>query len=660
MEHSEHLLLYYLAGVALLGVSAQWLAWRLRLPSILLLLSFGVVLGIFLPPDAVFQRLSPHQEIDSDLFLFPIVSLSVAIIMLEGGLTLRLSELKQSGGVVLRLCTLGAIVSWVLTAIAAWWVLGFDARLATLIGAILVVTGPTVIAPLLRHIQPKRRIGSIVKWEGIVIDPVGAVLAVLVFEAISSESGASAPIIAWALTKTILVGGSAGLALGVLIEWAFSRYWIPDFLQGAFVLSAALASFAWSNHLQNESGLVTVTVLGIYLANQKTVSLKHVAEFKEHLVVLLIACLFIVLGSRVELAQVWQLGWPGAVFVAAMILIVRPASVALSTIGCDLNWREKVFLSFLAPRGIVAAAVASIFAIKAAKHFTSIDMVEQSEEMAAVAFLVIFGTVLVYGLFSGVVARLLGLADPNPQGVLIAGAGTAARTIAKALHDNGVLVLVVDTNFRHVAAARMEGMRAECASILSEHVAEELELGGIGRLMALTPNDTVNVLAVRVFTHHFGRQNVYQLPPAEGGAGAREAVGRQLQGRRLFDKNMSYEKLSQLLGPGGACLIKRTKLTEEFTLSDYRVQYNDAPVLMFVISEGGTVRIITADNETPPQAGDTILAIVPQQTPVHYEEDEEEGAAEKEASSGKEKPPAENPNNNQPDQDKPAGEKPAR
>jgi len=619
----EHWLMYYLAGVPLLGITAQWLAWRLRLPSILLLLTFGVLLGMFLPPDEVFQKAMGESLLNADHILFPVVSLSVAVILLEGGLTLRLKELKESGGVVLRLCTIGALVSWVLTAVAAHYILGFAVPIATLIGAILVVTGPTVIAPLLRHIQPSRRIGSIVKWEGIVIDPIGAVLAVLVFDVITSHHEASAAMIVWSLAKTILIGGAAGLITGLVLATSIRRFWIPDFLQGALVLTVALASFVVSNHMQSESGLVTVTVLGVYLANQKGVSLEHVAEFKEHLVVLLIASLFIVLGSRVELAQVWALGLPALAFVGVMIVVVRPLAVLAASIGSTINWRERAFLSFLAPRGIVAAAVASIFAIEAASHLSQPILKEQASQMAPVAFVVIFGTVLVYGLLAGPVARLLGLADPNPQGVLIAGAGPLARSIGKALHENDVLVMLVDTNFRHVTAARMEGMKAVCASILSEHAAEDLDLGGIGRLMAITPNDTVNALAVRVFKHHFGRQNVLQLASVEGGAGPREAVGHHLKGRILFEEGLTFERLTGLLGAQATSQIKTTPLSESFTYEDYRERYTDA-IELFALNEAGVLRIVATDEEFEPQENESIVSIIPKQTAAPVIEEEPE------------------------------------
>ncbi len=501
VEHiREHAFFYYLAGVPLLGVAAQWLAWRLRLPSILLLLGIGVAIGGVVHPDELLAHLAgvdPHASSLGSRVLFPIVSLSVAVILFEGGLTLRFHELKEAGSGVLRLVTIGALVSWALTAVAAVLLLDLDVRIAALVGAILVVTGPTVVAPMLRQIQPSRRIASAVKWEGIVIDPIGAVLAVLVFEFVfASAEHAHFTAIAAMLFKTILIGGFLGLATAGLLVQSVKRYWVPDFLHGVVFLTAAMGVFALSNLLQEESGLVTVTVLGIALANQKGASIHHVLEFKEHLRVLLISCLFIVLGSRVDPLDVWDLGFGGAAFLAAMILVVRPASVFVATIRSALTYRERIFLAFLAPRGIVAAAVSSVFALKLAAwsgvEIESESLAKQADALVPITFLVIVGTVFVYGLFAAPLARRLKLADPNPQGILFAGAEPGIREIAKQVHAKGIPVLLVDTNYANVAAAKMAGLPAECVSILSEHLREELDLAGIGRLLAMTANDEVN------------------------------------------------------------------------------------------------------------------------------------------------------------------------
>lgn len=617
VEHlREHAFFYYLAGVPLLGIAAQWLAWRLRLPSILLLLGIGVAVGSFVSPDELLAHLADVDANTSEIgsrVLFPIVSLSVAVILFEGGLTLRFHELKEAGSGVLRLVTIGAVASWTLTSLAAVVLLGLDVRIAALVGAILVVTGPTVVAPMLRQIQPSRRIASAVKWEGIVIDPIGAILAVLVFEFVFAHAGhATFGAIAVMLLKTTAIGLVIGVVTAGILVQAVKRYWIPDFLHGVVFLTVAMGVFALSNLLQEESGLVTVTILGIALANQKSVSIHHVLEFKEHLRVLLISCLFIVLGSRVDPMNVWSLGFGGAAFLASMILIVRPVSVFLATIGSTLTVQERVFLSFLAPRGIVAAAVSSVFALKLASWsgagFSNAEFAKQADAIVPITFLVIVGTVFVYGIFAAPLARWLKLADPNPQGILFASAEPCIREIAKQVQSEGFTVLLVDTNYGYIAAAKMAGLPAECASILSDHVREELDLSGIGRLLAVTANDEVNSLAVREFAFLFGRVNVYQLTPWDEGSGKRTSISEHLRGRLLFDETLNHDALVSRFVRGFQ--VKTTKLTDEFTYKDFRARYGDTAIVLFVIDEAKKLEICSLEAPVDPKAGQSMIALV--------------------------------------------------
>jgi len=500
-----------------------------------------------------------------------------------------------------------------MVAVAAWWLLGLDLTVAALLGAVLVVTGPTVVGPILRQIRPKRRVGSIIKWEGIVIDPIGAVLAVLVFEVVFAEAGqAGVGHALWLLAKTIAIGAGVGAATAWLIVEVMRRYWLPDYLHGVAVLAAALAAFTISNWMQHESGLVTVTVLGILLANQRRVSIRHVVEFKEHLGVFLISCLFIVLGSRLDPRELWNLGWSGTAFVAAIILLVRPASVFLAMLGDSTRFHERAFLAFLAPRGIVAAAVSSVFALQLSVSIAlrgdSPELLGQVERLVPVTFLVIVSTVACYGLLAGPLARWLGLADPNPQGILFAGADPWVRAVAASLKDAGFQVMLIDTNFSHVAEARMQGVPAECASVLSEYVQEEMDLGGIGRLLAVTPNEEVNALAVREMAHVFGRRNVYQVAPDNKASGRRQSMGEHLRGRLLFQSGLTSEVLQRLLAEGA--IFKKTTLTDEFTFADFQEMYGPATVVMFIIDRHETLHICVADEAPEAESGDTLLALV--------------------------------------------------
>lgn len=607
----DHSFFYYLAGLPLLGILAQWLAWRLRLPAILLLLGFGMILGLFVRPDQMLAELTGSDPSVGPKILFPIVSLAVAAILFEGGLTLKFSELRSAGNIVLRLVSIGALVTWVLTSLAAWLVLGMDGHLAVLLGAILVVTGPTVVVPLLRHIRPARRIGSIVKWEGIVIDPVGAVLAVLVFEQLYMHAGdVSAGATLLHLTRMVVIGVLGGIAVALLLAQALRRYWIPDFLHGAVFLTVTLGAFAASNYLQPESGLITVTLMGIVLANQKDIRVHHVLEFKEHLSILLISLLFIVLGSRLHLQDLIAVGPRGLLFLGALILLIRPAAAFAATVGTSLSTADRLFLAFLAPRGIVAASVASVFALKLTT--LSGPHTAGSAELVPLTFFTIVGTVSIYGLLAAPLARRLGLADSSPQGILFAGAEAWVREIAKVLDDEGYAVILVDTNFANIAETRMAGLGADCSSILSEHVQEELDLSGIGRLLAMTFNDEVNTMAVREFTHQFGRVNVYQLASPSQSSGKRESIAEQLRGRKLFGQQWHHDALALRLASGS--VVKKTQLTESFTYDDFLQRYGPTTILLFVIEEDKRLSVRTAGEKSLPRAGQTVIAIVEEPT----------------------------------------------
>lgn len=601
--------LAYLALVLVLGILAQWLAWRLKLPSILLLLAFGF--GLSLTTGARIDDYLGEGHTDT---LLAIVGLFVAIILFEGGLTLKFSELREAGAPVLRLCTLGVLIAFVLTSIAARVIFGWSWPVAALAGAILVVTGPTVVGPLLRVIKPTRKVAAIVKWEGIVVDPLGAILAVLVFQvAVAGGFQSAGAALFLALGKTIAVGLGLSIALAKVIEILLKRHLIPDFLESVVLLAVVAGAFAVSNMIQAESGLLTVTVLGIALANQKSVSVRDILEFKENLRVLIISLLFILLSGRVSLPDLQAVIVPSLVFLAALLVVVRPASVYLANAGIgSITLRERTFLAALAPRGIVAAAVTSVFAIEF-KHAAELgkfpdEIAAQASQLVPVVFLVIIGTVLVYGLIAAPLAQRLGLAVKDASGVLFAGSDLWARRVAKALHDDGHAVMLLDTRYENVAAARLDGLRAIRANILSEHVEENLEFTGISQLVAATPNDDVNSLATREFAHIFGKANVWQIAPGDKDAHHTTSVASHRRGRICFTESPTFRNLQNLAQNDAA--IKKTRLTKIFTLEDFHRTHGDEAVILFLDDEDRGLRAAPADLEDLP-AGTTIYAFVP-------------------------------------------------
>ena len=612
--------LVFLTMVLAIGVLAQWLAWRFKLPSILLLLVFGFVFGQWTG-----VKIDDYLAAGDAHFnpLLSAVGLFVAIILFEGGLTLRFRELHGSEVPVLRLCTIAVALSMAATSLFMWKILGYDLRLALLAGAILTVTGPTVIAPLLRHVNPTRKMASIFKWEGIVVDPIGAILAVLVFQAALAADADTA----WAqsivaIAKLLLIGVAGGFILGKIVEILLRKHLIPDYLQPVFLLAVVAVAFTGSNVFEKEAGLLTVTVLGIALANQRSISVRHILEFKENLRTLIISSLFIVLSGRIAVDDLTGTLWKGVALLFFLILIGRPLSVFGSLVASrQTNGRERMFLAFLAPRGIVAAAVASIFALefevaaRSGSHFGDQAgiIASQSAEISALIFLVIIGTVTVYGLGAAPLARALGLASKNPTGVLFAGADAWARLAAKALVDDVHQVTLLDTNYANIAAAKMLGLEAHRANILSEFAEEELDFNGIGSLVAGTPNDEVNSMATQRFIHQFGRAGVWQLAPQDRERGHKTAAASDIRSQVCFTGAPSHAELQDLTERGA--VVKKTAITEVFTFDDFRLTYRDRPChILFLHDESRGLRPAPVEMERV--APGTLLYVLVLDTPA--------------------------------------------
>ncbi len=543
------------------------------------------------------------DELFGDL-LIPVVSASVAVILFEGGLSLSLRELRGTGSVLWRLVTIGALATWAAGAAAAHYLVGLDVGLSLLVGAILIVTGPTVIGPLLRNVRPTAGVGATLRWEGILIDPIGAVLAVLVFEAIilGDRRGDAVPQIVEGVLSTAGVGIAVGVGGAIALVIVIKRYLIPDFLHNAFSLAIVLGAFTLADRWVAESGLVAVTVMGIALANQRFVPVRHIIEFKETLRVLLISGLFIILAAELDLDAIRSLGFNGVLFLG-VLLVARPFAVLLSTIGSKMAGRERAFLAAVAPRGIVAAAISSVFALELAEQGHA-----QAELLAPLTFVAIVGTIAIYGSTAGRVARLLGVSDRQPQGVLIVGANPLARALAGALHDEELRVVMVDTDWGNVAAARLKGLPAQYRSILSEEVNHQTDLSGIGRLFALTSNDELNALAVQHTVHLFGRASVYQLAPREGGSPRTAPLSPHQRGRILFSSGATYSALSDRFERGAQ--IKKTPLSEEFDFGSFKDRYGDGALPLFVITKDGKLSVFVVDGKPTPKAGDKLISLV--------------------------------------------------
>lgn len=592
---AEHIVMG-LAAILTAGIAAQWLSWRLGLPSILLLLIFGFIMGPItgvLNPDEFFGEL-----------LFPFVSLSVAIILFEGGLTLKFKELKSVGGVVLKLILIGIPVTLVMATAFAYYLLDFPFSIALLFGSILVVTGPTVILPILRHVKPKSNINSILKWEGIVNDPIGALIAILVFEAILAAGFKEATFITiFGLVKTVFLSSLLGVIGAFIMVFFMKRDLIPDYLQNSISLTLALVVFVISNMFQKESGLFAVTIMGIILANQKKVVITHIIEFKENIRLLLISVLFIILAARLKIETFEMLGWTSALFAFIVIALIRPAAVFLSTIRTKLKFKEKIFVSAMAPRGIVAAAVSALFALELQNAG-----IEGASVLVPITFIVIIATISVYGLSAAPLAKFLKLAQPNAQGCLIIGASPFARNLGKVLHDKGYRVVMVDTNRRNIVQARMEGITTFYGSVTSDYIIDEIDYYGLGKMLSLTPNEEVNSLAAINFSKVFGSNQVFQLPSTSKKKEERNDVARELKGRILFGKEYNLLYLNDLVQKGYK--VKSSKLTEKYSYKELVEKYGKEEVIpLFIINEE-ILEAVTEDMELKLKPGQVVISLV--------------------------------------------------
>ncbi|MEC9255666.1 MAG: sodium:proton antiporter, partial [Pseudomonadota bacterium] len=543
------------AFIGLISFASQWLAWRVKLPAILFLLASGLLIG------PVTQQFNP-DALFGDL-LFPLISLAVAIILFEGSLTLDLKEIRSQKGVVQRLITVGAGITWAVVAIATHYLFGLSWELSILFGALTVVTGPTVIVPMLRTVRPNADVGNILRWEGILIDPLGALLVVVVYEFIVAQGQAQGALSGMLAFVEIIASGTVlGLAAGWILGFILTRRWVPEYLENMATLSMVFVSFSVANMLAHESGLLAVTLMGMWLANQKDIRISEILNFKEHLTVLLISGLFIILAARLTLDDLIALGWMPFALLAVMQFVARPLSVWVSAIGSTLSWQEKSLLSWIAPRGIVAAAVSALFAIK----------LEQSGEAEAavlvpLTFSVIFGTVVLQSATSRMMARWLGVAEPPPNGFLIVGANTIARTIALELRKNQVDVLLTDSNWDNIRAARMDGLRTFYGNPVSEYAEQRLDLVGLGKLLGLSPERSINTVAGMRFGNEFGQHNIYALRTSvDARLSEMHIDGEEHRGQYLFSKDLTYSKFSSMLAQGAE--LHSTRLSSEFTWND--------------------------------------------------------------------------------------------
>lgn len=574
--------------IAVLGFVAQWLAWRTRLPAIVLLLLFGVIAG------PVAGWLNPEEQLGE--IVEPIIKLGVAVILFEGGLSLQFAELRQAAMGVKRLVTLGVTFSFLLGSLAAYTVGALSLPVAMVFGAISVVTGPTVIIPLLRQARLRRRPASYLKWEGIINDPIGALLAVLVFQyfvyAGSTDLGHVVQWLAQGVAVAVALGGGGGYLLGS----AFRRDWVPESLKGPGAFVAALAVYVLANYALDEAGLLATTLLGITLGNMRLPSIGEIRRYKEYITIMLVASVFIVITADLDPEILGHLDWHSLALLLVMLLLVRPLSVFAATVHSDMTWRERLLVGWIAPRGIVAAAMAGLFGPHlAARGF------EGGELLLPLVFAMIFLTVLAHGFSLGPLAQRLGLSASGSNGVLILGASSWTVGLASALQGRNVPVLIADASWHRLRLARLAGVPVHYGEILSEFSAETLEFAEMGSLFAATDNDAYNSLVCSHFAPELGRNRIYQLPYITAGEAAPKRLPRTVRGLVSPRDDAMYEDLLRNWYRGWT--FQTTQVTETFPYARFLESLPEGALPVAVIREGGSVRFESPEQPIAPRPG---------------------------------------------------------
>lgn len=589
----EHIVVA-MVSVTALGVAAQWIAWRLKMPAIILLAAFGLLVGPGL------DLLHPSE--DFGIFLRPMVSLCVAIILFEGGLSLQLAELKDAARGVRRLVYLGVPLAWGFSSVGAHYVGGLDWPVSLVFGAIMVVTGPTVIMPMLRQAALNRRTASYLKWEGIVNDPLGALLAVLVFQFFifrQSGSGAWSEVaagLALAIGCGIVLGGLGGFAIGRAMRAGL----VPEYLKSPVLLGLVLVVYTLSNLVQHEAGLLSVTIMGIVVGNMNLPGIEDLRRFKEYITIMLVSVVFVSLTADLDIASLGAIGWRGIALVLTLLFVTRPATILLATIASGMEMRERLLLAWIAPRGIVAAATAGLMGPGL------VDAGYDAGVLLPLVFAIIFATVFSHGLSLNWLAARLDLASKHRDGVLIVGASPWTVELSRTLKDLGLNVLLADSSWHNLRPARLAGIPVFYGEILSEFADESLELAHIRTVLAATSNDAYNALVCTTFAPEIGQQHVLQL--AFSGGDVEEdpkALARPRRGNVAFHTDAYFESLWRNYVRGWK--FSRTRLTEEYRYADFVADLPADALQILTMQSHDDVDFVPAEASGEPGPGTTIV-----------------------------------------------------
>jgi NhaP-type Na+/H+ or K+/H+ antiporter len=610
-----------LAAIIVLGIFAQWFAWRIRVPAILPLIVIGLMVG---PLSTLITHdggklINPIYNGDTGLFpgrsLFYFVSLAIGVILFEGGLTLKIKEVQETQRSILRLISLGSLITFIGAGLAAHFIVGLTWNISFLFAGLIIVTGPTVIAPILQNIPLNRNVATVLKWEGILIDPIGALIAVLVFGFVSTADPGmgytSQALIQFA--QVVLLGGALGFISGMALYQIIKRELVPHYLLNVFVLAFVLLVFVFSDVLAHESGLLAVVVMGLVLANKDVPRIEEILSFKESLSILLISILFILLAANMDMSELQLLvrDWRPIALFGVVALVLRPLSVFVSTHNGNLSMAEKLFISWVGPRGIVAAGIASLFGLTLAEKG-----VPNAEYITPLVFMIVLGTVLLNATTARLVARLLGVVQDASGGILILGANNFAITIGAYLKDQGRTVHLVDSNPGHIAKAEKAGLEGIVANVYNTELAEQYELLDVGYLLAFTSSDEVNAYALNRYEKIFGERGAYRLITVDELKGAGKS-----KNENLFSHTEDFLNLSESNRESSSIREVPFSTQEELALRLEQAKKDTRVAPIFIKSPDGSFDTVPHDlNELELEAGNYFLVCLGSELPGLPEE----------------------------------------
>ncbi|WP_186575917.1 cation:proton antiporter [Aquibacillus kalidii] len=592
-----HSLLLEFMIIGILGVGSQWLSWRLRLPAIVVMSIAGLLAG------PIFGIINPEQDF-GDLYR-PFISVAVAIILFEGSLNLDFKEVRGLGKPVFRIVTWGALISWLLGSLTAHYVAGLSWAVSFIIGGIFIVTGPTVILPLLRQSKLKPRPAKILKWEGIIVDPFGALLAVVAFEIISFISGVEQPTSLLFFLLAAIFAVILGAIFGKGIGWVFESGHIPEFLKSPVVVIAVIACFTIADEIAHETGLLAVTAMGMTLANMGISSIRDMRHFKENISVLLISTIFVMLTASLTRDTLMDVFDPNIIgYVLLMLFIVRPLSIFLSTWRTDLTNAEKLLVGWIAPRGIVALTVASYFgSVLAEEGFPDATII------TSLTFALVFSTVCAHGFSIGWLAKKLKLSSEGNPGAIIVGSNQFSVTLAAIFKELDIPAIITDSSWSRLQKARKAGANFHHGEILSEQTEYSLDMTPYDFLISTTESDSYNALVSTTFVPTFGRNNVYRLSIQNRSGDNMDNITRTIGGRVLFTEKMGLEDLIQKINSG--YVFRKTTITAQYDYDQYLRDRDKYAILLFILKASKRLEFYTEEMNIKPESGDVVVSLTP-------------------------------------------------